>query len=182
MQTGRSLRAWGAAMSRLIDAALIFATEKHAGQVRKYTGTPYIFHPISVAMIVMETPDHTEDMVAAALLHDVAEDCGVPIEEIGARFGAAVRDLVYWLTDSAMPEDGNRAEREAIERAKWARCDNAGAKTVKLADLLDNTSSILARDPGFAETYLQEKRLMLPLLEGGDPELQRRVRETISFR
>jgi len=168
-------------MSTLINDALIFATEKHAGQTRKYTGTPYIFHPISVAMIVMETPEHTDDMVAAALLHDVVEDCGVLLEEVAARFGAPVQDLVYWLTDIGKPEDGNRAKRKAIEREKWARCDNAGAKTVKLADLLDNTSSILARDPNFAKVYLEEKRLMLPLLEGGDPGLLKRARETIKM-
>jgi (p)ppGpp synthase/HD superfamily hydrolase len=166
-------------MSKLINDALIFATEKHAGQVRKYTGTPYIFHPISVAMIVMETPGHTEEMVAAALLHDVVEDCGVLLEEIGARFGLGVQDLVYWLTDIAKPEDGNRAKRKSIEREKWARCDKPGAKTVKLADLLDNTSSVVARDPKFAKTYLEEKRLMLPLLEGGDAGLLKRARETI---
>jgi (p)ppGpp synthase/HD superfamily hydrolase len=162
-------------MSKLINDALIFATEKHAGQVRKYTGTPYIFHPISVAMIVMETPDHTADMVAAALLHDVVEDCGVHLDEVGTRFGDVVKDLVYWLTDIATPANGNRAARKRIEREKWARCDKAGAKTVKLADLLDNTSSILVRDPKFAAIYLDEKRLMLPLLEGGDPGLLKRA-------
>jgi len=166
-------------MSKLINEALIFATEKHAGQSRKYTGQPYIFHPISVAMIVMETPNHTEEMVAAALLHDVVEDCGVPPEEVGVRFGQSVQKLVYWLTDIARPEDGNRAQRKALERAKWARCDMPGAKTVKLADLLDNTSSIIARDPKFATVYLEEKRLMLPLLEGGDSGLLERARATI---
>ncbi|WP_395017310.1 hypothetical protein [Dongia sp.] len=60
-----------------------------------------------------------------------------------------------------------------------ARCDKPDAKTVKLADLLDNTSSILARDPKFAKTYLQEKGLMLPLLEGGDAGLLKRARETV---
>ena len=169
------------ALSKLINEALIFAIEKHSGQTRKYTGHPYIFHPISVAMIVMETPDHTDEMVVAALLHDVVEDCGVLPEEVGARFGLGVQDLVYWLTDIAKPEDGNRAERKAIEREKWARCDRPGAKTVKLADLLDNTSSILARDPKFATVYLEEKRLMLPLLDGGDAGLLERARKTIGL-
>jgi (p)ppGpp synthase/HD superfamily hydrolase len=168
-------------MSKLINDALIFATEKHAGQSRKYTGQPYIFHPIAVAMMVMETPNHTDDMVAAALLHDVVEDCGVHLDEVGARFGDGVKDLVYWLTDIATPADGNRAKRKAIEREKWERCDNSGAKTVKLADLLDNSKSILARDPNFAKVYLEEKRLMLPLLEGGDPDLLQRARAVVGM-
>jgi (p)ppGpp synthase/HD superfamily hydrolase len=168
-------------MSKLINEALIFATQSHAGQVRKYTGQPYIFHPIAVAMIVMETPDHTEEMVAAALLHDVVEDCGIVPDEVGRRFGAGVQELVYWLTDIATPADGNREKRKAIEREKWSRCDRPGAKTVKLADLLDNTTSILARDPKFAMVYLEEKRLMLPLLEGGDPDLLKRARETVGL-
>ena len=162
-------------MSELINTALIFATEKHAGQTRKYTGQPYIFHPISVAMLVMETAGHTPEMVAAALLHDVVEDCGVHLDEIGTRFGEPVKDMVYWLTDASTPADGNRAHRKELERAKWGRCDNAPAKTVKLADLIDNSASILARDPKFAVVYLEEKRLMLPLLEGGDAALLQRA-------
>ena len=168
-------------MSKLINDALIFATEQHAGQSRKYTGQPYIFHPISVAMIVMETPNHSDEMVAAALLHDVVEDCSVLPDEVGRRFGATVQELVYWLTDIATPADGNRAQRKAIEREKWSRCDNNGAKTVKLADLLDNTSSILARDPKFAVLYLEEKRMMLPLLAGGDSGLLQRARQTVGL-
>src|SRR5687767_6755361 len=115
-------------MSKLINDALIFATEKHAGQSRKYTGQPYIFHPIAVAMMVMETPDHTDDMVAAALLHDVVEDCGVHLDEVGARFGDGVKDLVYWLTDIATPADGNRAKRKEIEREKWDAATTQGRK------------------------------------------------------
>ena len=53
-----------------------FAEVAHAGQQRKYIGTPYITHPVAVARLVMRF-EHDEAMVMAALLHDVEEDCGI---------------------------------------------------------------------------------------------------------
>ena len=154
---------------QLLLAALDFAARAHAGQVRKYTGEPYINHPIEVANIVATVP-HDEAMLAAAFLHDVVEDCGVANEEVATRFGPDVAELVHWLTDAARPEDGNRAARKAIDRAHIADAPPR-AKTVKLADLISNTSSIVVRDPGFAKVYMAEKALLMPLLTDGDARL-----------
>jgi (p)ppGpp synthase/HD superfamily hydrolase len=101
--------------AELENRARQFATEAHLGQVRKYTGEPYITHPAAVVALV-KTVRHTPEMVCAAWLHDVVEDCGVPLQEITSRFGHKVADLVEQLTDVSKPSDGNRSKRKAIDR------------------------------------------------------------------
>lgn len=159
--------------------ARLFATAAHAavGQLRKYTFEPYIVHPAEVAEIVRSVP-HTEAQLAAAWLHDVVEDTGVSIELIREEFGREVADLVGWLTDVSRPDHGNRAARKAIDRAHTAAAP-AEAQTVKLADLISNTRSIVEHDPKFAVTYLQEKRLLLEVLTRGDQGLLARARSQI---
>ncbi len=162
-------------MTDLETRARLFATAAHAavGQLRKYTHEPYIVHPAEVVSIV-KTVDHTEAMIAAAWLHDVVEDTGVSIELIRAEFGSEVSDLVGWLTDVSRPDHGNRAARKAIDRAHTAQAP-AEAQTVKLADLISNTRSIMAHDPKFAETYLAEKRELIAVMHHGDPRLRARA-------
>ena len=162
-------------MSSLEQYAADFAAAAHAaiGQRRKYTDAPYIEHPRDVADLVREVP-HTEEQLAAAWLHDVVEDTPITLEDVRARFGDAVAQLVSELTDVSRPEDGTRDVRKTLDRAHLAKA-SAAAKTVKLADLIDNSRSIVARDPGFARVYLAEKRLLLPFLKDGDPTLWARA-------
>lgn len=159
----------------LIDRAKSFATAAHAAvqQKRKYTHDNYIVHPIAVAEIVKTVP-HTPDMIAAALLHDVVEDTPITLEQIEAEFGSRVRDLVYWLTDASRPEDGNRAIRKAIDRAHSASAP-AEAQTIKLADVIENTSTIDHYDPEFAKVYRKEKEALLEVMDKGDPTLLKRA-------
>jgi guanosine-3',5'-bis(diphosphate) 3'-pyrophosphohydrolase len=153
------------------ERARTFAIAAHAavGQLRKYTHEPYWVHPAEVVSIVRSVP-HTEAMLAAAWLHDVVEDTGVTIETVRAEFGTEVADLVAWLTDVSRPEDGNRAHRKARDREHTAAAP-AEAQTVKLADLISNTRSIMAHDPKFAVTYLEEKRALLAVMTRGDATL-----------
>lgn len=76
------------------------------------------------------------------------------------------------LTYVRQPSDGNRAARKAIDRAHTAQ-ESAEVKTIKLANLIDNSHCIVARDPDFAKVYLAEKAALLEVLgEGeGDPTL-----------
>ena len=145
--------------------------------MRKYTGEPYIVHPAEVAKIVTDAGG-TEAMICAAWLHDTVEDTGVTIETIRAEFGAEVAELVGWLTDVSRPEHGNRAHRKALDRAHSAAAP-AEAQTVKLADLIANTRSIIEHDVAFARTYLEEKRLMLEVMTKGDSILMAEARKYI---
>ncbi len=154
--------------------ALDFATAKHAGQTRKYTGEPYILHPIAVADIVRSTG--TRDLViAAALLHDVLEDTDTTVADLIAAFGDEIARLVIEVTDVSRPEDGSRAARKAIDRAHLAR-GSSDAHTIKLADVIDNVSSIVERDPEFAAVYVKEKAAVVDVLIRGDAGLLARAR------
>lgn len=145
----------------LVNKAFTFASAAHAavGQRRKYSGAPYIVHPVEVCAIVSSV-DHTPEMLAAALLHDVVEDTEVTIELIEAMFGKVVMNHVSWLTDISKPGDGNRATRKAIDRAHTVMAPKQ-SQTIKCADLISNTRDICEADPKFAVVYMKEKRLML---------------------
>ena len=163
----------------IVEKARIFATAAHAAvaQLRKYTGEPYIVHPADVVRIV-STVEHTDEMLAAAWLHDVVEDTGVTNEVIRAEFGDKVAELVGWLTDVSRPEQGNRATRKAIDRAHSAMAP-AEAQTIKLADLISNTRSIMAHDEKFANTYLEVMSLLLEVMIKGSPVLMAEARKHI---
>jgi (p)ppGpp synthase/HD superfamily hydrolase len=149
--------------------ALIFARLAHGSQVRKYTGEPYLNHCRDVAETVLAYDPHVA-VIEAALLHDTIEDTSVTAHEIEWFFGKQVAELVLQVSDVSTPAHGNRAARKAIDRDHLARASPA-AKTIKLADLISNTKSICRHDPGFARIYLAEKRLLLPVLTGGNPYL-----------
>lgn len=162
----------------LVARAMLFAADAHASidHRRKYTGEPYVVHPIAVAEIVKAVP-HTSEMIAAAMLHDTIEDTPVTIEQIDAEFGAAVAELVGWLTDVSKPEDGNRQVRKMLDLEHTARAP-AAAKTIKIADLIDNTKTIKERDPDFWKVYRHEKmRLLQHALGMGDPVLWKQAWE-----
>jgi (p)ppGpp synthase/HD superfamily hydrolase len=145
-----------------IDYAYSFAKEAHHGQVRKYTGEPYITHPVAVAQkVATVTTDVT--MLCAALLHDVIEDTSVTFRDLLDQvhgFGPQIALMVSGLTDVSWPEYGNRAERKALDREHTA-IQTANCKTVKVCDLLHNTQTIVKENPEFAKIYILEMELLL---------------------
>jgi (p)ppGpp synthase/HD superfamily hydrolase len=153
-------------MSNLVQKAKEFATCAHEGQVRKYTGVPYILHPVEV-MEIVQTVKHDDTMLAAALLHDVVEDTDCTLDDIRAEFGETVASLVADLTDVSKLSDGNRQTRKAKDREHSAGA-SASAQTVKLADLISNSLDIVKHDPSFAKVYMVEKFLLLGVLTNGD--------------
>jgi guanosine-3',5'-bis(diphosphate) 3'-pyrophosphohydrolase len=147
--------------------AMQFAREAHATQLRKYTGEPYWKHLAEVAGIVATVADNNGLSVAVAWLHDAIEDTNATQKQIADEFGIATMKAVLLLSDL---ETGNRAERKAASRARLAQAPG-WVQTIKCADLISNTSSIVQHDPKFAVTYLEEKRLLLDVLTKADPRL-----------
>ncbi len=166
-------------MSELVEKAKAFAIAAHDAieHRRKYVDAPYWVHPQAVAELVASVSDDTE-MIAAAWLHDTVEDTPVTLPQIEQNFGRRVAQLVADLTDVSVSADGNRAARKTIDRAHTALA-HADAKTIKLADLIHNTESIVQYAPGFARVYLQEKRLLLEVLREGDERLQQMASERL---
>lgn len=150
----------------MIARARYFAAKAHAGQKRKYTGEPYIVHPIAVADMVQRNGG-TPNMIAAALLHDVLEDTDATVEEVEAITNREVAMLVVELTDQYTKDfypELNRKVRKRLEAERLAKV-SPEAKAIKHADMADNTATIVAHDPGFAKVYLREKAELLELME-----------------
>lgn len=90
--------------------AVAFAAYAHDGQNRKGTALPYIVHPMEAAAIAA-TMTNDPEVLAAAVLHDVIEDCGVSENEIRVRFGRRVAQLVRAESE----------EKEADAQASWQK-------------------------------------------------------------
>lgn len=127
----------------LLDKAVIFAVKAHAGTERRGKGFPYIVHPMEAVEIVSTiTPD--QELLAAAALHDVVEDCGVSVEEIRREFGNRIADIVE--SESDILEEGESEEetwhsrkQKAMDRLASASMDS---KIVALGDKLSNMRAI----------------------------------------
>lgn len=146
--------------------AMMFARHVHKDQLRKYTNTPYSDHLAEVAGIVA-TVSNNPLHIAVAWLHDTVEDCGVKIIDLYEMFGSDIAVGVSSLSDL---EKGNRAERKRLGRIRLSEAPG-WIQTIKCADLISNTPSIVKYDPKFAVTYLEEKRLLLEVLTEADKRL-----------
>ncbi|MGA1235896.1 MAG: HD domain-containing protein [Limisphaerales bacterium] len=131
-------------MRALIEAAW-FAAERHRGQRRKdVAGTPYLYHPLGVAEILVRAGG-VEDLVVlqAALLHDVLEDTETSGAELAGLFGDEVCGLVVELTDDMSLPVGVR-RRVQLERVAGL---SVGAKLVRVADKIYNVRDLSGVDP-----------------------------------
>lgn len=158
-----------------------FVKECHGDQVRKYTGLPYWTHLFSVAQIVSEfIPDGLT--TEAAICHDLYEDTKYSesdlmkkLKEIGyvaderELIGLYVFELTDYYTSEKFPEL-NRKDRKERESKRMGEISQS-SQSVKYADIIDNTTSIVTHDPGFARIYLQEIRDNLNHMRSGDINL-----------
>lgn len=166
--------------SEVVSKAEALARSAHGAidHLRKYTGEPYAEHLGSVARMVGDA-NGTEEMVAAAWLHDVLEDTTITREELEKVVGPVVTQYVLELTDVSRPEDGNRAIRKAKDRDHLALASSE-AQTIKLADLIDNARSIIEHDQRFAKTFMLEMEGCLGILTRGDPQLHRMADQIVA--
>ena len=162
-------------MNDLVERAREFSISAHQriGHKRKYSQQPYQVHLEAVAKWVASVTDDSE-MIAAAWLHDTVEDTPATLGDIENQFGRGVAELVENLTDISRPSDGNRALRKGLDLEHSAK-GSARAKTVKLADLIDNCSDISHHDERFARVYLVEMGALLKVLSEGHPVLLKKA-------
>lgn len=130
--------------SAALDRALVFSASAHRNQARKGTDIPYIIHPVHVAMILLRH-DFPEEVILAAVLHDVVEDTDKTVEDIAAHFGENVARLVDAVSERKTHGGQKlpwRKRKEAqLERLEHADRDIAA---LKAADALHNLRSTLA--------------------------------------
>lgn len=157
-------------MNKIIQVAQ-FAKKAHGKQLRRFTGTPYILHPARVASRVTLLDNATEDMVCAAWLHDVVEDCPVKLDQIEQEFGNDVGILVWELTNPSKGKHLPREEQKELDRRHLRLVSNQ-AKCVKLIDRIDNLGEADNAPDDWFIRYLRESRLLLDVLKGSCEELE----------
>ncbi|HDR9103448.1 TPA: HD domain-containing protein [Burkholderia vietnamiensis] len=125
--------------AKMLFDAINFANERHAGQVRKGSGDPYVTHPIVVSYLVAiyKRSSHLVELVVAAILHDCLEDTETTFEELAARFSPLVASLCLELKndDAAIAKVG----KLAYQVKKVLGCSSY-ALVIKLCDRLHNIS------------------------------------------
>ena len=131
----------------VVEDAYNFAMKAHQGQVRK-SGEPYLEHPLQVALILTELQLDASSL-AAALLHDVPENCGMPISEIEAKFGSEVAKLVDGTTklgELSLPSLEEVASRDSqaenLRKMLMAMAEDLRVVFIKLADRLHNMRTL----------------------------------------
>ena len=129
----------------LILKAVHFSAQKHSTQRRKdENASPYINHPISVALAIAQIGGVDDpEILAAALLHDTLEDTETTPEELEDEFGKKVCEYVLDVTDDkTLPKDERK--RRQIEHAK--KISN-GAALIKLGDKISNVTDVINNPP-----------------------------------
>jgi guanosine-3',5'-bis(diphosphate) 3'-pyrophosphohydrolase len=154
----------------LVHKAYKFAEQAHRGVKRKYVDEPYINHPVAVMMMYLDryltfkSPDPVG--LAACLLHDVIEDCGVSYDTLKTEFGTEVADLVLELTSYSdihkLKERGfKRRERQEYDLV-YLKAVSPKAKIIKYIDRICNLKDFDPSVPEavgfFRSKYLNESR------------------------
>ena len=150
--------------TELLDRAIVFAVEAHAGTERRGKGFPYIVHPMEAVEIVA-TMTSDQELLAAAALHDTVEDTDVTVEQIRETFGERIAKLVAAESDTVVngiseEESWHARKQAAIDRLAHASCD---VKMVALGDKLSNMRAI-ARD------YAMQGDRLWSLFHTNDPK------------
>lgn len=125
----------------LVARATAFAAYAHDGQSRKGAALPYILHPMEAANIAA-TMTNDPEVLAAALLHDVVEDCGVTEAELRARFGKRVAMLVMSMTEQKESDAQASWQRRKLRSVNRLRAATREQMILTLADKLSNMRSI----------------------------------------
>ena len=153
--------------------ALRYAENAHRGQVRKYSDSPYILHPIRVERLVCHyAPELYDDRInlsIAALVHDTVEDCAISLSDIRSEFGEhvarMVRDLTHESCFDANLSKQNRATRWAADIEKLSKA-NLDSRLIKMCDRLDNLNDMPLSDP-WTKKYLVESDTLMNAISHG---------------
>lgn len=122
------------------EKAIRFAVEAHQGQVRKGCGEPYIIHPLTVGMLLLDE-GCSELVVTAGILHDTVEDTHISLEQIQQEFGNRVKKLVTAVTEPDKTLPWQERKEHTIQSIKTADLD---VRMIICADKLHNIDSMIS--------------------------------------
>lgn len=166
-------------LSKSLSKAIVFAAQSHAGQYRKDGKTPYINHPLEVMNLVTVHVEHPQnDVLIAAVLHDVVEDTNVTSAEIKHMFGGHVARLVEELTDD---KTLTKEERKRIQLQEVHTLSPEG-QLLRLCDKICNVYDILYAPPGDWDLrrrldYIKWSKAVVDRIRGIHPTLEKRFDE-----
>ncbi len=173
----------GSLFSPLVERALRIAAQAHRQHHRKGSDLPYITHPAHVALILLRAGIDEDEILAAALLHDVVEDTDHTLEMLAADFPPKVVQLVAALTERKHDHDGRRRswQERKDEHLQHIAAEPWEARAIVLADKLHNLGSMLvdleqgadmwSRFNASRERVLWYHREMIAAATQGDPRL-----------
>jgi len=152
-----------AAESKLIRNALEMADHVHEGQTRNGSGgMAYIHHPVAVAELLAEH-GYGEEVVAAALLHDVVENSEIGVDQLSSRFGRPVSQLVEALSDDESIQPYEHRKNEHRRRVVEAGAD---ALAIYAADKLSNIRVLRRTYASEGEAVAEDFEVSLDIKEG----------------
>ena len=139
-----------------VREAYDFGAERHQGQ-KRISGEPYITHPVAVADILADLRLDADTLVAA-ILHDVIEDTPTPKDQLAARFGADVAEIVDGVTklDQIKFKSREEAQAESFRKMLLAMVRDLRVILVKLADRTHNMRTIEAMALGRRRAIARE--------------------------
>ena len=129
----------------LVEQAMRVATHYHRNHNRKASLLPYISHPASVALILLKAGFDDDEIIAAALLHDVVEDTNYSMDELAAEFPTQVAQYVAALTERKTADDGSKRswQKRKDEHLDSVADASLEARAIVLADKLHNLGTML---------------------------------------
>jgi len=129
----------------LILQAVEFAAHKHKDQRRKDEhASPYINHPVKVALVIAEIGGIKDsEVLAAAILHDTIEDTDTTAEELEQQFGKKIRNMVEEVSDDMSIPKTKRKQKQ-VDHAPHI---STGATLVKLGDKICNVVDLIDAPP-----------------------------------
>jgi GTP diphosphokinase / guanosine-3',5'-bis(diphosphate) 3'-diphosphatase len=139
-----------------IREAAEFGTSAHRGQ-KRLSGEPFIAHPVAAAAILADLRLDA-DTIVAAILHDVIEDTPTPKDQLAARFGANVAEIVDGVTklDQIKFKSREEAQAESFRKMLLAMVRDLRVILVKLADRMHNMRTIEAMAPARRRAIARE--------------------------
>ena len=173
----------------LVEQALRWAAKCHRHHHRKGSDLPYITHPVSAAMFLMRAGIDDDEILAAAMLHDVVEDTDCSLETLGKRFPPRVVSLVAAMTERQHDADGRKRswQERKSEHLRHIAEEPWEARAIVLADKLHNLGSMVfdldhgeelwSRFTSSPERTLWYYREMIAIAEQDDPRLTQLANE-----
>ncbi len=137
-----------------------FIRNKHGNQIRRFSYSPYYTHPIAVACLVMKykKSHKIDELVKAALGHDLLEDTDTSEEEVEVRWGWQVLSLIQELTTNE--EEKNKVGKAEYLASKMSTMSSWGL-VIKLCDRLHNVMDFVYASPNFVSKYTKETQYII---------------------